>query len=195
MLTLDTYLEKIRIRLPNTNFKFMEDFLELMNVLGNIESRVFRLPSSCHAFFPRVELGFQPQRTSILTDFILSDGESLSVAVENSTRLEKPSPFSYQPLSVESVTRRLTSSDIRLVGIDHVGINLPWFASNVHTQIFQLRKKLSLYCLYHRFPTGEPWDFIIPETRTKLPGARLLTIPRSEGRNSNWSRLKMPRSP
>jgi hypothetical protein len=32
----------------------------------------------------------------------------------------------------------------------------------VHPKILQLREKLSPCCLYHRFPTGEPWDFIIP---------------------------------
>jgi hypothetical protein len=55
-----------------------------------------------------------------------------------------------------------------LVGIDHVGFNLPWFSSGVHPRILQLREELSSYCLYHRFPSGEPWDFIIPGNRDEI---------------------------
>jgi hypothetical protein len=51
---------------------------------------------------------------------------------------------------------------VKLVGIDHGGFNLPWFSSGLHPDILGLREHLSSRCLYHKFPTGEPWDFIIP---------------------------------
>ena len=90
----------------------------------------------------------------------------------------------YRSLSVETVTQRLTSSAIRWVGIDHVGVNLPWFAPSVHPEIFQLREKLSPYCLYHQFPTGEPWDFIIPGDKDEI--ARRHVVDYSEVRRPKF---------
>jgi hypothetical protein len=71
-------------------------------------------------------------------------------------------------MKLDQVIERLNHSGIRLVGIDHVGFNLPWFSSGVHPRILQLREELSSYCLYHRFPSGEPWDFIIPGNRDEI---------------------------
>jgi len=46
--------------------------------------------------------------------------------------------------------------------LDHAGINLPWFSQGLHPVIQSLREALAASCLYHQFPSGEPWDFIIP---------------------------------
>jgi len=156
------YLERVIVRFPNTNAEFTNSFASLVGVLGQNENHVLKLTSSCQGFYPQLLLDFQPVHTDILTDFVLSDGEIISIKVENSTGLDKQSPHSYEPLSVETVTQRLVTSEVRLIGIDHVGFNLPWFSSDSHPRILQLREKLSPRCLYYRFPTGEPWDFIIP---------------------------------
>lgn len=155
-------LERIIIRFANINTKFPSSFTSLISTLGRTEDHVFKLASSGQNFYPEISLDFQSKGTDILTDFIFSDNEIISVKVENSTGLQKQSPYSYKYLSIETVNHRFVSSGVKLCGVDHVGINLPWFSSDLHPRILQLREELSSRCLYHRFPTGEPWDFIIP---------------------------------
>jgi hypothetical protein len=92
----------------------------------------------------------------------------MSIKVENSTGQSKQNPYPYKHLDVETVRQRFATSGIRLIEIDHVGFNLPWFSSGVHPRILQLRNQLSSRCLYHRFPTGEPWDFIIPGDKDEI---------------------------
>jgi hypothetical protein len=156
------YLERITVRFPGIDAEFTDRLISLLTVLGSYENHVLRLTSSGQSFFPELLLDFQSGRSDILTDFTLSDGGIASVRVENSTGQSKQSPHSYKPLSMQKVNQRLATSGVRLVGIDHIGINLPWFSSGLHPRILQLRETLSSQCLYHRFPTGEPWDFIIP---------------------------------
>jgi hypothetical protein len=159
---MTVYLEKITVRLPGTNTEFTNSLASLIEVLGHNENHILKLTSSSQSFYPELLLDFWSECSEIMTDFILSNGEIVCVKVENSTGLSKQSPHSYQPLSVETVIQRLVTSGVRLVGIDHVGFNLPWFSPDLHPRILQLREELSSRCLYHRFPTGESWDFIIP---------------------------------
>jgi hypothetical protein len=161
-IAMSVYLERITVTFPDTNTEFTNGLAALIGGLGHAENRVLRLASSSQTCYPQLAVDFRSGRADIMTDFTLSDGEIVSVKVENSTSVSKPSPHSYQPLDIETVTHRLATSAVRLVGIDHVGFNLPWFSSDVHPRILELREKLSSRCLYHRFPTGEPWDFIIP---------------------------------
>ncbi|MBE3117944.1 MAG: hypothetical protein IMZ50_04210 [Candidatus Atribacteria bacterium] len=156
------YLERITVKFPNTNIEFTNQLTSLIDVLGQSENHVLELASSDQSFFPKIRVDFQSEHSGILTDFALSNGETTSVKIENSTGLSKQSPHSYKPLSVGTVNHRLLTSGVKLVGIDHVGFNLPWFSSDLHPGILQLREHLSSRCLYHKFPTGEPWDFIIP---------------------------------
>jgi len=157
-----SYLERITIKFPNTNIVFTNQFASLINELGQSESHAFEFTSSGQSFYPKIHLDFQFDYADISAEFAFSNGETTSVKIENSTGLSKQSPYSYQPLSIESVSHRLMASGVRLVGIDHVGFNLPWFSSGLHPRILQLRELLSSQCLYHKFPTGEPWDFILP---------------------------------
>jgi hypothetical protein len=161
-LMTTAYLESITVKLPNTSVEFTDQLASLMNGLGRSENHVFELTSSDLSFYPKIRMEFQFDHSDIFTEFAFSNGETASVKIENSTGLSKQSPYSYRPLSVELVSHRLMTSGIRLVGIDHVGFNLPWFSSELHPHILQLRELLSSRCLYHKYPTGEPWDFILP---------------------------------
>ena len=95
-------------------------------------------------------------------DFTRSNKQITSINIENSTGMEKQSPHTYGFVSAGEVAGRLASANLNLIGIDHLGFNLPWFSSNLHPQISALRTEFSSACLYHRFPTGEAWDFILP---------------------------------
>ena len=88
--------------------------------------------------------------------------QMISLKIENTTGASKLSPHIYQSIGIETVSQRLKASGAGWIGIDHAGFNLPWFSPGLHPGIQQLREKLSPHCLYHQFPTGEPWDFIIP---------------------------------
>jgi len=156
------YLEKITVKFPYINVYFTNQLTSLINRLGRSENHVFELTSSDQSFYPHICVDFQFDHSDILAEFAFSNGETTSVKIENSTGLSKLSPFSYKPLSIELVSHRLITSGVILVGIDHIGFNLPWFSSGLHPRILQLRELLSSRCLYHKFPTGEPWDFILP---------------------------------
>jgi hypothetical protein len=156
------YLERITVKFPDMHVEFTHQLASLVDILGRAENHVLELTSSDQSFCPKIRPDFQSGPPDVLTDFAFSDGETISIKVENSTGLSKPSPHSYQPLDVETVNHRLMTSGVRLIGIDHVGFNLPWFFLGLHPVILQLRETLSSRCLYHQFPTGEPWDFIIP---------------------------------
>jgi hypothetical protein len=162
MLMKPVYLERITVRFPHTHIEFTSQLALLLDALGQVENHVLDLTSSDQSFFPIIRIDFQSEHAAVLTDFTLSNGETTSVKIENSTGLNKQSPHSYKPIRVGTVSERFLASGVKLVGIDHVGFNLPWFSSGLHPAILGLREHLSSQCLYHEFPTGEPWDFIIP---------------------------------
>jgi hypothetical protein len=167
-----TYLESITVRFPDTDAKFANDFALLTDMLGWGEDRIARLTRSSQDFYPRLLVDPSSGCADTLGDFRLSNGETISVKVENLTGLSRPSLHSYQPLSIETVDRRLVNSGLKLVGVDHIGFNLPWFSPGLHPTLVQLREILSPRCLYHRYPTGEPWDFIIPGDVDEITGGK-----------------------
>jgi hypothetical protein len=66
-----------------------------------------------------------------------------------------------------------------------VGINLPYFGLEIHPQISDLRERLSSSCLYHRYTSGELWDFILPGdvaeiTRKKSIDYSMSRVPKFE---------------
>ena len=176
-------LERIIVRLPGTNTGFADSLASLIAVFGRSEGHVLRLTGSGQGFYPEILLDFRSDRPDIITDFTFSNGENITVTVENSTGLSKQSPHAYKPLRVETVTQRLAASGVRLAGIDHVGFNLPWFSSDLHPRILELREKLSSRCLYHRYPTGEPWDFILPGEVDEITGHKAV----------DYTRVRMPK--
>jgi len=169
---MTTYLERITVRFPETNADFTSSLISLTEPLGWTEDRIARLTRSNQSFYPELVVDLKSGRFDVVAEFGLTNGEIIAVPVENSTGLSKSSPHSYRPLSVEAVNQRLVTSGIRLVGVDHVGFNLPWFSPGVHPTIVQLREILSPRCLYHRYPTGEPWDFIIPGDIDEIAGRK-----------------------
>lgn len=166
------YLERVTVRLPDTDAEFSNDLASLIGALGQKEGRLLRLARSSPSFYPEIVVDLQPECPGVLAEFDLSSGEAISVQVGNSTGMNKPSRHSYRPISVETARRRLEVSGIRLAGADHVGFNLPWFSPGLHPRILQLREELSARCLYHRYPTGEPWDFIIPGDVDEIAGRK-----------------------
>ena len=160
---IDPALEKIILRFPAQDDPFPLKFSKWIKVLGAEQGDWLELNSSKEDFYPKILLDFRAEGLpGVRVDFSLSGGETFFVSLENVTGENRQSPHAYSYLTIEQVIQRLAERGIALVGVDHVGCNLPWFASGLHPQIRSLREKLILACLYHRFPTGEAWDFILP---------------------------------
>jgi hypothetical protein len=163
------YLNRIILRFPAADRGFIERFIPLIGVLGKREGKVLELNCSSQNFYPKISLDFSTlQAPGVVVDFILSDGEAISVRVENTTGEHRQSPHAYSHLKIDQVIERLARTGIRLAGVDHVGFNLPWFATRLHPEMVRLRERLASKCLYHIFPTGEPWDFIIPGDQDEI---------------------------
>jgi hypothetical protein len=159
---MNAVLNQITLKFAHTNSGFTQDLASLLEPLGLKENHLLHLTQSEPRFFPQIQLDFQSGYLYNEVEFSLSDGRIISLKIENATGISKLSPHSYRPIRIEEVKKRFISSGAEWVGLDHAGFNLPWFSPGLHPKIQQLREQISSCCLYHPFPTGEPWDFIIP---------------------------------
>jgi hypothetical protein len=119
------YLEEISVRFPDINAEFTNDLASLIGVLGRRENHTLRLTQSSPSIYPEILAVWRSGGSDFLVDFVLSNGQTISVKVENSTGVSRQNPYPYQPLSMETVNQRLVTSGVRWVGLDHVGFNLP----------------------------------------------------------------------
>jgi hypothetical protein len=167
-----TYLESITIGFPGSHADFNRRLASLLAALGRNKPPRMEVTGSDPGFTPRLAVDFQSPRSGVHADFRIAGGAIDTVEVENSTGVRKQSPHIYRPLGIEEVARRLASAGISPAGVDHMGVNLPWFEPGLHPRILRLREKFSAACLYHRYPTGEPWDFILPGDRDEISGRK-----------------------
>jgi hypothetical protein len=161
-------LEKIVIRFPSANHGLTDSLEWLLSLFGRRDNHVLELTRSNESYYPIISLDFLADNPTCCVDFIVSTGDVMTVKIENTTGAVRRSPHSYQHIDIASVKQRLEISKIHLTGIDHVGFNLPWFLPGLHPTIIQLREQLSSVCLYHTFPTGEAWDFILPGDEAEI---------------------------
>lgn len=158
----DDYLSKIVFKFPKAHREFNEKFLHLIEVLGQSKDSVLELNITSQSYYPKLYLNFKYERSNVLVDFVFTYGGTISIEIENSTSEYRQNPHSYTHLKLDYVIQKLNANGIEIVRVDHVGFNLPWFSSDLHPQINLLRKNLQTKCLYHKFTTGELWDFILP---------------------------------
>jgi hypothetical protein len=164
------HLEKITINLPGAPAGFNRRLVSLLETFGARSSNGLDLTKSDQRFYPQLAIDFQSPRSAVSVDFLLSNGEAVPIVVENTTGVEKKSPHAYAHLEIDSVAERLAAAELEISGVDHLGVNLPWFATGLHPRILQLRETIKRECLYHCYPTGEPWDFILPGTLDEIAG-------------------------
>jgi hypothetical protein len=164
-------LERVTLRLPGTHPEFHRRFLSLLAPLGKSTHRNLELAGSDQKYSPRLWIDFQSTDPDPTADFD-SSGGSISVQIENITGAQKRNPLPYRPLAIDEVSRRFTAAAWKTAGCDHIGFNLPWFGPGIHPRILELRGKLAGACLYHRYPSGEPWDFILPGDPDEISGRK-----------------------
>ncbi len=158
---LSDYLEEISISFPiiaQGFISYLADFLS--PVVHKKDNSYYFIPSN-DSYIPKLLLDFNSDKNLIKSHFKYTSNETLSVNITNITDITKKSPFPYSHLELEEVYNRTLKYGIDIKSIDHIGFNLPWFKNSIYPAIIDLRNKLKSMCLYHLFPTGEPWDFII----------------------------------
>jgi hypothetical protein len=155
------FLESIQVIFPDDR-EFIGQLFNLLGRLGSYQEDRFEFACSSPEYFPKLQIKTDRKLLGVRVDFEISDGRVFSEKVVNDTGIEKRSPHSYQPVNIDDVATRLYSAGFPFAALDHLGFNLPWFASPLHPRIANLRATLSPLCLYHHFPTGEAWDFILP---------------------------------
>lgn len=165
-------LERITLQFPGTHPEFHDRLLSLLAELVTAGTRSLDLTVSNSRFSPRLSIDFDSASADAAADFHLSGGEIISVKIENTTSVSKRNSLLYWPLSIDAVSHRLATAGWRIVNVDHIGFNLPWFGPGIHPRILELRGKLATGCLYHRYPTGEPWDFILPGSPEEIAGRK-----------------------
>jgi hypothetical protein len=165
-------LERITIHFPGTYPEFTDRLGSLLAGICRMTSHGFELTASDERFYPRLAIDFQSTRSEVAVDFHLPGAEIIPVILENTTGMERRNPLPYQPLGIEEVVRRFDASGQKIISADHVGFNLPWFGPDLHPRIRGWREKLAAGCLYHKYPTGEPWDFILPGDEEEITGRK-----------------------
>lgn len=164
------FLERVTIRFHGEHRAFNNRLCSLLAALGQNTPNGFELMASNPALYPRLVIDFQSARPEITADFFFSGGETVSIVIENMTGVTKRNALPYQPIGIEEVSRRLETAGWNIIGIDHIGFNLPWFGPGIHPRILALRENLAGACLYHEYPSGEPWDFILPGSPEEITG-------------------------
>jgi hypothetical protein len=166
------FLERILLKFPGQDDPFPDLLSEWLQVLGTWQGSRLEINSSGEDFYPKIQLDFAAKdQSGVRVDFVLSNGTAHSIGIENTSGVNKQSPHAYSHLPIEPVLLRLAEHGITPAGMDHAGCNLPWFAEGIHPRIQTLREILCRACLYHRFPTGEAWDFILPGRVEEIDGS------------------------
>lgn len=164
-------LERITLQFPGTHPEFHGRLLAFLSTAGKTGAESLEFAGSNPGFLPRLTLDFQTAATEVSAAFHLS-GADLTVNIENTTGFEKKNPLPYRHLSIGEAARRIAAAGWKIPSTDHLGFNLPWFGPGVHPRILELRKWLAPACLYHHYPSGEPWDFILPGDPEEIAGRR-----------------------
>ncbi len=167
-------LERISVHFPHEDSGFAEGFISLIDELLVSGEHGWRLTGSVPGFYPQLGLDFDSDTAEIIADFAFSGGEIWNVRIENSSGLMWRNPYPYRLITVEMVQRRFHDMGMYWTGVDHMGFNLPWPAPGVHPNIVQLRERLRDSCLYHLYPSGEPWDFILPGDVEEIAGRKVV---------------------
>jgi hypothetical protein len=163
-------LERISLQLPESHPEFHLPLLGLLSPLGKSARRRLDFEASDPAFLPLLSLDFASSDPT--SEVIFSrPGRTTRVPIENITGRKKKNPLPYRHLAVAETSRRISAAGWSIRCVDHVGFNLPWFGPDLHPRIRELRAELAGSCLYHTYPGGEPWDFILPGTADEIAGS------------------------
>lgn len=160
------YLEEVLFSFDKARRTFFDEFTGLLDRV--LESG--RLKKAAPDFLPTFRLDSELPEPGVAVHF-RSAGGTRKIAVRNTTGEARKSPERYRTIGLAELKRRFAVNSIRIVKLDHIGFNLPWFAPPPHPEIAEVRAVYAKQCLYHAFSSGEPWDFILPGTAAEIAGS------------------------
>lgn len=168
-----SYLQEVVFGFDTTHRVFVENFFRvLQNVIEPVHS-TFYLKSSHALYLPKICMNTNASEHGIHVHFVSADWNTV-IEIQNVTGCEKASAEKYCAIRLTDLCTRFKGHDITITKIDHIGFNLPWFTGGIHPTIQTLRTTLSKRCLYHTFPSGEPWDFILPGLQEEIDSVRCI---------------------
>jgi len=147
----------IEVVLPDRDGSFADCLASFLSPCGKRQDDCFHIAPSDPTQLPRVTVRFA-REGSVSVRFV-SGLATVVVDVVNVTGREVRSPHVYSHIALTDVAERLQDGPPEF--LDHVGVDLPWFGE-LHPSIEALRATIANKTAYYLFPTGEPWDFILP---------------------------------
>ncbi|MBP9781474.1 hypothetical protein KBC89_02360 [Candidatus Woesebacteria bacterium] len=159
----------IDVVFPEVSDTFFNDLTHFLRDMGELRPQSLLFRTTKRSYYPQISLK-EDAVEQPLARFSMDDGELSEVIIENSSGVKKKSQYAYTAITMTDFTARIQA--VALQNIDHLGFNLPWFKTGVHPKITNLRDLLKSNCLYHTFPSGEPWDFILPGTQAEVEGTK-----------------------
>ena len=177
-------LKDIILRFDNNNYDFINKLMDIFsNVTVHYENSIL-FKKSNNEYLPNISIeNFSKGLETTTATFLFDDKTRLQTTIKNKTGLNKFRPNEYIPIEIDDFKSRLDKFGITITKIDHIGFNLPWFKNHIHPEIIDLRKALSLKSFYHTYPTGEPWDFILPATTDEIIG----------NQKANYKKIRKPK--
>jgi len=160
-------LKKIEIKLPKKDIAFGQALFDFLSHFGDVYNDEVLVHGE-HGFSPKISLKLEYR--DIPSVSFLKENDSLTFEITNRTNTEKNSPHDYKLISLTDFISRMKS--LGIAELDHMGINLPWF-EGIHPDLIQLREWAKQSSLYYMFPTGDPWDFILPGTEAEVESKQI----------------------
>jgi len=157
-------LDSIHIILPEKDTVFTKELISFLSPVGKVSRDTITFTKSVDSFVPTVSFSMKGSKVPRVI-FHGTHEFKIESEIVNSTGKVKDSPHSYEPIELKTVVDRLTGR--KMIELDHTGFNLPWF-DGIHPEILKLRTNLGNKSIYKLFPTGEPWDFILPASRKEI---------------------------
>ena len=155
-------LKNIEIKLHKKDIAFGQLFLNFLSHFGNVHDNQVVMRGK-DAFSPKLSMKLEDRDVPSVS--FSKESDSLDFEITNRTGIEKDSPHGYKPISLTDFITRIKS--LGVAELDHMGVNLPWF-EGIHPNLVQLREWAKQSSLYYLFPTGDPWDFILPGTEAEV---------------------------
>ncbi|OFW62653.1 MAG: hypothetical protein A2Z35_02015 [Actinobacteria bacterium RBG_19FT_COMBO_36_27] len=168
-----SYLTEVCFLFDKSKYPFMNKLFELFKNITEVANSKIYLKRTNNQFFPKITLDNSSPENGVSVNFT-SDNNSKEIQIINVTSSEKLSNELYSYISIDELINRFNKNNISIKMMDHIGFNLPWFSNGIHPKIKLLRKELSEYCLYHKFPSGEPWDFILPGLKEEIKKSKAI---------------------
>lgn len=160
-----SFLASICLLFPKLTHPFFKEFFSLFTSVITRKNNCFVFKNAMIGFFPEIRIE-ECDTNFVTAKFCSSNQESFFLPIKNITNKQRESVYNYKAISIEELENRIGKEFCK--SLDHVGCNLPWFTQSVHPKILKIRQKLKKRCLYHLYPTGENWDFIIPGFKEEI---------------------------